>query len=94
MVELNELLILNDLENEVDIKIKYVNIGGGIGIPYKLDEKSVDINELVDNIYDIFIKNNRELPILYMENGRYITGPQGWLISKCNCVKKSFDLIY
>ena len=82
------------IENEVDIKIKYVNIGGGIGIPYKLDEKSVDINELVNNIYNIFIKNNRELPILYMENGRYITGPHGWLISKCNCVKKSFNSVY
>ena len=42
------------IENEVDIKIKYVNIGGGIGIPYKLDEKSVDLEELVDNIYNIF----------------------------------------
>ena len=82
------------IENEVDIKIKYVNIGGGIGIPYKLDEKSVDLEELVDNIYNIFIKNNRELPVLYMENGRYITGPYGWLISKCNCVKISFDSIY
>ena len=42
----------------------------------------------------MFIKNNRELPILYMENGRYITGPYGWLISKCNCVKISFNSIY
>ena len=91
-----QILINNiiKIEKEVDIKIKYVNIGGGIGIPYKLDEKSVDINELVDNIYNIFIKNNRELPILYMENGRYITGPYGWLISRCNCVKSSFNSLY
>ncbi len=82
------------IENEVDIKIKYVNIGGGIGIPYKPNDKSVNIELLVDNIYNVFIKNNRELPVLYMENGRYITGPHGWLVSKCNCVKKSFDSIY
>ena len=31
-----------------------------------------------------------------MENGRYITGPYGWLISKCHVIKESLwtDLLW
>ena len=76
------------------LKINYVNIGGGIGIPYKPGEKKVNIEELVNIIYETFTENNFMVPNLFMENGRYITGPYGWLVSKCLCKKLSFDKIF
>ena len=78
---------INYIQRTLNIKIDYINIGGGIGIPYKPDELKVDIKELVNIINETFIENNFVVPNLYMENGRYITGPYGWLISKCSCIK-------
>ncbi len=66
-----------------DIKLKYINIGGGIGIPYRPDQKPVDLDILAKTIKNI-IGNEFEL---YMENGRYITGDCGWLVSRCNVIK-------
>ena len=90
-------ILLNNMEkieNNLNITFEYINIGGGLGIPYKQDEKSIDIDILVDKIYTILINKKKNLPKLYMENGRYITGPYGWLLSKCNCIKHSFNNIY
>ena len=95
-IESINILINNikKIEKEVKIKIKFINIGGGIGIPYKPEEKEIDIQLLVNTIYDTLKKNDFTIPELYMENGRYITGPHGYLVSKCNCVKESFNQIY
>ena len=54
----------------------------------------MNIDDLIDKIYSTFLERNFKVPELYMENGRYITGPYGWLISKCLCVKLSFDKIF
>ena len=83
-----------EIEKTLSISIKYINIGGGIGIPYHPDEKRVDIDDLIDKIYSTFLERNFQVPELYMENGRYITGPYGWLLTKCLCVKLSFDKIF
>ena len=85
---------INNIQNNLNIKINYINIGGGIGIPYKPDESKINIKELVNIIYETFTENNFMVPNLFMENGRYITGPYGWLVTKCLCKKLSFDKIF
>jgi len=85
---------INRIQNNLDIKIDYINIGGGIGIPYKPEDSKVNLEDLVNIIHETFTENNFVVPNLYMENGRYITGPYGWLISKCLCKKLSFDKIF
>ena len=85
---------IQKIEKELEIKIKYVNIGGGIGIPYREEETKININDLVEKIYDLCLQRNYMIPELYMENGRYITGPYGWLVTKCLCKKLSFDKIF
>ena len=91
-----KLLIDNiiHIEQVLEINIDYINIGGGIGIPYNPEEKVVDINYLVNTIDNCFKLKNKTVKNLYMENGRYITGPYGWLLAKCNCVKHSFGATY
>ena len=39
-------------------------------------------------------KYSIKCPKLYMENGRYITGPYGWLVSKCNVIKNTYEKYY
>jgi len=73
--------------------IKYINLGGGIGIDYKTGE-TIDLKSLVKNISERveFNSSNYNLitPTIYMENGRFITGPYGYLLAKCNVVKELY----
>jgi len=74
--------------------INYINLGGGIGIDYKTGIP-IDLKSLAKNISErvAFNTTNYNLitPIIYMENGRFITGPYGYLLTKCNVVKKLYD---
>jgi len=85
--------------NELNINFEFINLGGGFGIPYKENEKELDLKKIAENIYEkIYFyskKNNLKIPKIYMEHGRYLTGPAGWLISKCNSIKeKDNNIIY
>ncbi|MGI5921308.1 MAG: diaminopimelate decarboxylase family protein [Syntrophomonadaceae bacterium] len=67
------------------IKIEFVNFGGGIGIPYRPQEKPVDLDLISREIrraYEEKIKGAGLHPLrITMELGRYITGPYGYLVS-------------
>lgn len=87
------------LRKELGIEFEFVNIGGGIGMPYKPDEPRVNYETLAKQVRDVF---TRELaahgitkePKLLMECGRCVTGPYGWLVAQCDVVKKSFGNTY
>jgi diaminopimelate decarboxylase len=74
------------LKKEIGIGVDFINISGGIGIPYKPVDKPVDIRHIGEGIkqaYNLKIKPNGLHPLkLFMECGRFITGPYGYLISK------------
>ena len=67
------------------IKIEFVNFGGGIGIPYRPEEKRVDLNLIsreIKRAYEEKIKGAGLEPVrITMELGRMITGPFGYLVS-------------
>jgi diaminopimelate decarboxylase len=69
----------------LDIRIEFVNFGGGIGIPYRPEDKPVDLFYLSDGIkqaYEKKIVANGLHPLkLAMESGRMITGPYGYLVA-------------
>jgi len=75
-----------DLKNKIDIQVDFINLSGGIGIPYELESKPVDITFVGQGIkkaYDLKIKTNGLHPVkIFMECGRFVTGPYGYLISK------------
>ncbi len=69
----------------LNINIEFIDLSGGIGIPYKPDEGKVDIfaiGEGVREVYDRIVKPAGLEIALYTEMGRYITGPYGYLVSK------------
>ena len=75
-----------ELKNELGIRIEFLNLGGGIGIPYRPEEKAVDlayVGAKIKEAYEQTIVANDLGPIrLTMECGRMITGPYGYLISR------------
>ncbi|MBR7063716.1 MAG: diaminopimelate decarboxylase, partial [Treponema sp.] len=74
-----------ELKNKLDIKIEFVDLGGGIGIPYKPEQKDVDLEYIASEIkklYDKKITANGLDPLgIYFECGRPITGPYGYLVT-------------
>lgn len=82
-------IMLFDLVGEIyqntGIKIEVVNFGGGIGIPYRPEEKRVDMNLVAGEIkkaYEEKIVKQGLAPLrINMELGRMITGPFGFLVS-------------
>jgi diaminopimelate decarboxylase len=84
--------LVSEISHKLNIRFEFVNMGGGIGIPYKPEQEEVDLKIISDGIKKIYYEkfssmkpfgnNNGLAPIkLFMENGRMITGPHGYLVS-------------
>ncbi|MDR1762263.1 MAG: diaminopimelate decarboxylase [Bacteroidales bacterium] len=82
------------LHNKLGIHFEFVNLGGGIGIPYRPEQTAVDMNYVSAGIkqkYDeIIVKNNLDPLNLYFESGRYIAGPYGYLVTKVKHFKHTY----
>jgi len=74
-----------EIYRTLDLKMEFVNFGGGIGIPYRPDQDPVDLDRLSRGIKEAYEKKivlNGLHPLkIYMECGRVITGPYGYLVS-------------
>ena len=78
------------------IELSFINLSGGIGIPYFPDGKSVDIKYIGQKVREAFestlIPAGLENIQIFAELGRYITGPFGQLVTtaihKKNIYKK------
>jgi diaminopimelate decarboxylase len=73
------------LMKEIGIRLEFVNLSGGIGIPYQPEQDTVDIETLsaeIKEAYDAMIRPAGLDPLkIFTELGRYITGPYGFLVS-------------
>jgi diaminopimelate decarboxylase len=68
----------------LDICFEFINIGGGLGIPYEPGQKPLDIVAMATEIADLFAAyraQNGNKPRFYIESGRYMTGPHGVLVT-------------
>ncbi len=83
-----------EIKEKSDISLEFVNIGGGIGIPYKPEQSSVDLEKIGSGIREAYQTILRPAGLselhLKMECGRMITGPYGWLVSRVRHVKKTY----
>lgn len=87
MVETAKMLLdrVEDISDSLNIKFEFINIGGGLGIPYRPEEKPADIHSLGREITDLMTKFKQKkgwMPSLFMESGRYMTGPHGVLVTR------------
>ena len=74
------------LQKETGAHIKFINLSGGIGIPYKPDQEPNDIRVIGEGVREAF----EEILVpaglgdisIYSEMGRFMLGPYGGLVTK------------
>lgn len=74
------------LEKETGADIEFINLSGGVGIPYKPNQEPNDIRvigEGVRKVYEeVLVPAGMGDVALYTEMGRFMTGPYGCLVTK------------
>lgn len=74
-----------DLRDKLGVKISFINLSGGVGIPYSPEQVPNDIikiGEGVRRVYEeIFIPAGMDDVAIYTEMGRFMMGPYGALVT-------------
>ena len=75
-----------EVHKDLGIRFEFINLGGGIGIPYRPDQTAADISKISDGIreeYERIIRPSGLHPLkVVMECGRMVTGPFGYLVTR------------
>ncbi len=95
-IETAEILftLVQEISQELELNFEFVNLGGGIGIPYRPEDKAVDLVKVGSGIREKYeeLILGAGLPNLkiYMECGRMVTGPFGYLVTRALHIKKTY----
>jgi diaminopimelate decarboxylase len=79
---------------ETGSKFDFINLAGGLGIPYQTDQREADLEGVslaIKNAYDDILVPAGLVPMpLYLELGIFMTGPYGYFVSSVLHEKKTF----
>lgn len=95
-LETAEMLLdlVAEISQKLGINFEFINLGGGVGIPYKLDQEEVDLNYLSKSMQKMYKqkieKNGLGSLRIVMECGRAITGPYGYLVTTVIHMKHTY----
>jgi len=77
---------------ELGIELEFVDLGGGVGIPYRPEEREVDLEELARRVVSTVERVERERGmhehLLVFEPGRYLVGDAGILLARVEYTKE------
>ena len=87
IVETTRMLLgmVEEISRKLSIQFEFINIGGGLGIPYRPDQPEIDVMAMgrdISELMTLFKEKNGWVPRLFMESGRYMTGPHGALVTR------------
>ena len=87
------LELAQELGRALDIRFDFINMGGGLGIPYRPEDTPFDVPRLgreTARLLAGFAARNAYRPSVFMESGRYVTGPSGVLVTRAINRKDSY----
>ena len=79
------LTVLSKLIKNLDLNLKYIDLGGGFGISYAKKDKPINLKKYSSLVYNLSKKLNCRI---IFEPGRSIVGNSGILVSKIQYIKK------
>ncbi len=87
------LSIAKRVHDEVDIEFEFIDIGGGLGVPYKPEDQDLDLTEFSNKIVSPFKSKVKAYglgkPFLCVEPGRYLVCDASILLTNVNTVKQT-----
>jgi diaminopimelate decarboxylase len=91
------LRLCSDISTATGIRMEFVNMGGGIAIPYRPADKPFNLGAFARRTIELFAEFKQAhgyVPKLFMECGRLITGSHGVLVTQVlNVMSKYRDYV-
>lgn len=89
--------LCSDISATTGINFEFVNIGGGLSIPYRPTDKAFNLAAFAKRTAELFAQfklKHGYVPKMFMECGRLITGPHGVLVTQVlNVMSKYRDYV-
>ncbi|OGD84506.1 diaminopimelate decarboxylase [Candidatus Curtissbacteria bacterium RIFCSPLOWO2_01_FULL_41_18] len=86
--------LVGELDDKVGVRIAFINLGGGVGVPHRPEHEPVDVKQIstqVQKDYQTMIVAKGLDPLqITMECGRYITGPYGYFIARVRHITEKY----
>lgn len=86
------LEIAGRIAEELEIEFEFVDIGGGLGIPYRPEQQELDVEATAENVTEKFKEGIEEYeigrPELRIEPGRFLVAQSGHILTRVTGVKE------
>lgn len=91
----NFLSFIGKIVDSLDIRFDFIDIGGGLGVPYRPEENPPEIRKFARDVIEVFKRKCYEYqlndPELWLEPGRYLVADAGILVTRVNTIKKTAE---
>jgi len=88
------LEVVAAVRDEAGVEIEILNMGGGLGVPYRPEHKSLDLDKLVRLVHEVVVRkcqrHGLRSPAIMIEPGRFIGATAGWLVSRVVALKDGY----
>ncbi|MFB6203180.1 MAG: diaminopimelate decarboxylase [Candidatus Nanohaloarchaea archaeon] len=85
--------IAAEVSRELGIEFSFIDIGGGLGIPYRPEQERLDVERVAEGVTSVLKEYVEETgigePELRIEPGRYLVAEAGYLLTRVTGVKES-----
>jgi len=75
-----------EIKEKTGVSLSFINLSGGIGIPYRPDQEGNDVAKIGEGVHKVFdeilVPAGLGDMAIYTESGRFMTGPYGALVTK------------
>ncbi|MDR2619223.1 MAG: diaminopimelate decarboxylase, partial [Treponema sp.] len=74
-----------EIKNKCGVSLEFVNLGGGLGIPYRPEQEAVSWDALASGLRKLYDEIAAPAGLgltIHTEYGRPVTGPYGWLAAR------------
>ncbi len=83
-----------DVQAETESQLEFIDLGGGLGVPYRPEERELDLGDFASKVVDAFLNGCEACgiegkPFMVLEPGRYIVADAEVLLTTVNTVKKT-----
>jgi len=86
------MALVVEVKQRLNIRVQFVDLGGGLGIPYKPDDPELQPEEVAEHVVSVVkrVVEEKDLasPTLVLEPGRYIVADASVLLARVGYIKE------